>query len=151
MDKIPDKKPKTREEALEQIRKTMELAGEISDADYQYYLKEVEVYKVSFMDNSAIYVPKNIGEKIKKAMVEQNSSDTITLGKGAWRIYELKSVIPAVIRFAELSEWAQHKMLEEEPSLLDDWYDEYSPGMKRWVDRLRKGEELDNNLKLEKK
>lgn len=123
------------------------------NADYQYYQKEVEVYRVSFMDGTMVYTPKDVGESIRKAMVEATGSSVITLGNGTWRLYEVKSVIPEIVRFCELSEWAQHKILENDkkPGLFHEWYDQFSPSLKKWIKRLKEGKDISHELKLEKK
>ena len=126
-------------------------AREAIVADSQYYQKMVEVYKISFTDGTAIYVPENIGESVRTEITKMASSDVVEFGKGTWRIYEIKSIVPRVVRFCELSEWAQHKILEnnEETGLFGEQYERFSPELKKWIERLKEGKNISHELKLE--
>lgn len=136
-------------EAIRSLRdKTKRASAENPYQDWWYSLLEVKVFKVSFMDGTHLYVPRKTGEKIQKGMVTENNSSTIQLGSGVWRVYEFKSVVPAKIRFVELSDWAKHKMLEEQPNLLDEKYSGFSPELKKKICELQKGKNLDDDLRV---
>lgn len=143
-------KLRNQKEALERIRANMaKKSGKVYN-DALYYQKKIEVYKVTFMDGSIIYVSEKVGEQIQQEMIKENSSRAVKLGKGVWRTYDFKSVVPVLIRFCELSDWAESKALGENPKLFDDWYESFSPELKRWIDRLKKGKDLDSNLRIER-
>lgn len=120
-------------------------------AEYRYYSEEIEVYRVSFMDNSSILVPAEIGEQIQEKMTQVASSSIVQLGKGVWRVYEIKSVVPTRTRFCELSDWAKNKILQSNPDLFAEYYEDFPQALKNIFDNLKNGTQLDSDLKIEGK
>lgn len=117
-------------------------------SDFCYYRQEVKVCRVSFMSGESIYVSAPIGKEIQNTMEKGKGSEVIRIGGGAWRVYELQSVIPMKARFCELSEWAKNKILIENPKLFSEWYNSFSPRLQNEIKRLRKGKDLSQDLKI---
>lgn len=147
-----EKKLKTQEAALKRIKQRMaqkEKTTPVYD-DWWYGVVDVDVYKVSFMDGTFLYAPRGIGEQIQNEIMEEEKPSAIKLGGGVWKMYEVKNVLPEKVRFAELSDWAKHKTLEEQPEIFGEKYKNFSPELKLRIDKLKKGEKLDSNLKIRK-
>ena len=143
---------KTQKAVLQRIKQKMaekEKRTPVYD-DWWYGVVDVNVYRVSFMDGTFLHVPQTIGEQIQNELLKEEKPSVIRLGSGVWKMYEVKNVLPEKIRFVELSDWAKHKMLEKQIEIFGEKYKNFSPELKMRIDKLRKGEGLDSNLKIKK-
>ena len=141
-------RPKTREEALRVMQERIAKKADEPNTDDRYDLQMVDVYLVTFIDKKSLLIPEFIGEKVKDALESDTVPSFVSFGSGSWRAYEFKSFIPVSVRFASLSEWAQHKILEERPDLFAEIQDRFSPRLKAYYERVKKGEHLSKDLKL---
>ena len=145
------KQPKTREEAIAYIKGKMEHRKINENLDELYYSTKVIVYRVSFTDGSSMYVSKETGEKLKEGILLKDNSDVVDFGADLRRMYEIKNVLQEEVRFVDLSEWAKQKILVEQPNLFSQWQKKFSTRLNEDIERLRKGDEIDKNLKLQGK
>ena len=131
----------TREEVLRQIKSRMaeREKDEPSYWDWWYNILEVEVCDIDTDDDKIYRVPEYIG-KIVCDIIEDTSrnNEVIELGVVRFRSYMVKRAEFKKARFTSLSNWGKKMLLEQNPNLLSEHENNFSPRLKEYLNEIRK-------------
>lgn len=127
---------KSKEEALERIKKNNEGPVYSDDRiDYVY----VDVCDLT-IDGEVYRVPKSIGELIFEVIRDpKKKSDMVSIGNIRVRTYKIEKIVFKQEKFTSLNNWGRKIILQEQPDLLSEWEDNFSPHLKELLKEIKGG------------
>lgn len=100
---------------------------------------KVEVCEIN-VDGRRYLVPRSVGQAVLEIVENPaKNNEMVPLGNIEFRAYLVKTLEFRKEEFRRLSDWSKSVILEEQPDLLKEWENNFSPSLKAQIEKLKLG------------